>query len=72
MEITFPPTFFWGIASAAHQVEGGNVYNDNWWGTVRPGPANGGFCIDLEKRVPVDLMPDREAETFAKGSWRFD
>ena len=30
MEITFPPTFFWGIASAAHQVEGGNVYNDNW------------------------------------------
>src|SRR5216117_545909 len=30
MEITFPPTFLWGIASAAHQVEGGNVYNDNW------------------------------------------
>ena len=30
MEITFPPAFFWGIASAAHQVEGGNVYNDNW------------------------------------------
>src|SRR6266567_3583313 len=30
MEITFPSTFFWGIASAAHQVEGGNAYNDNW------------------------------------------
>ena len=30
MEITFPSTFFWGIATAAHQVEGGNVYNDNW------------------------------------------
>src|SRR5205085_1945843 len=30
MEITFPPTFLWGTATAAHQVEGGNVYNDNW------------------------------------------
>jgi len=30
MEITFPPTFLWGTATAAHQVEGGNVYNDTW------------------------------------------
>ena len=30
MEITFPTTFLWGTATAAHQVEGGNVYNDNW------------------------------------------
>ncbi len=30
MKITFPPTFLWGTATAAHQVEGGNVYNDNW------------------------------------------
>ncbi len=30
MEITFPPTFLWGSATAAHQVEGGNVYNDTW------------------------------------------
>ena len=30
MEITFPATFLWGTATAAHQVEGGNVYNDNW------------------------------------------
>ncbi len=30
MQITFPPTFLWGTATAAHQVEGGNVYNDNW------------------------------------------
>ncbi|TME09868.1 MAG: glycosyl hydrolase family protein, partial [Chloroflexi bacterium] len=22
MEITFPPTFLWGTATAAHQVEG--------------------------------------------------
>lgn len=30
MEIAFPPTFLWAAATAAHQVEGGNVYNDNW------------------------------------------
>lgn len=30
MDITFPSTFLWGAATAAHQVEGGNVYNDNW------------------------------------------
>jgi beta-glucosidase len=26
----FPPGFLWGAATAAHQVEGGNVNND-WW-----------------------------------------
>lgn len=28
--ITFPQGFRWGTATAAHQVEGGNV-NNNWW-----------------------------------------
>jgi beta-glucosidase len=28
--ITFPDGFLWGAASAAHQIEGGNVNND-WW-----------------------------------------
>jgi beta-glucosidase len=27
---TFPDGFLWGTATAAHQVEGGNVYNDSW------------------------------------------
>jgi beta-glucosidase len=29
-EITFPEGFVWGTATAAHQIEGGNVNND-WW-----------------------------------------
>ena len=27
---TFPDGFLWGAATAAHQVEGGNVNNDHW------------------------------------------
>ena len=30
MEVTFPTGFLWGTATAAHQVEGNNVYNDSW------------------------------------------
>ena len=30
MTATFPPGFLWGTATAAHQVEGGNVNNDHW------------------------------------------
>ncbi len=39
MEITFPATFLWGTATAAHQVEGGNVYNDNWILEHTPGSS---------------------------------
>jgi len=30
MQYRFPPGFLWGAATAAHQVEGGNLWND-WW-----------------------------------------
>ena len=28
--VNFPDGFVWGTATAAHQIEGGNVNND-WW-----------------------------------------
>jgi beta-glucosidase len=30
LELAFPEGFIWGTATAAHQIEGGNVNND-WW-----------------------------------------
>jgi beta-glucosidase len=34
---SFPPGFLWGSATAAHQVEGGNVNNDSWLLEHAPG-----------------------------------
>ncbi len=40
--ITFPEGFRWGTATAAHQVEGGNVNND-WWAWEH---AEGTPCVE--------------------------
>ncbi len=57
----FPPAFVWGVATAAHQVEGGNV-NADWWawehqsgsGCVEP---SGDACDSLHRwREDVDLV----------------
>jgi beta-glucosidase len=55
---TFPDGFLWGAASAAHQIEGGNVNND-WWafehapGTPCSEPS--GDACDSFERWPEDL-----------------
>jgi len=57
-EITFPPAFLWGTATAAHQVEGGNVYNDNWVLEHTPGSpyaASSGDACDHYHRYPADI-----------------
>ena len=57
-EITFPEPFLWGTATAAHQIEGGNVNND-WW-AMEHDPTSG--CVDVSgdacdsfNRYPEDI-----------------
>jgi beta-glucosidase len=63
MEITFPSRFFWGTATAAHQVEGGNVYNDNWVLEHVPGTpyveSSGDACDHYHRyREDIALLAD--------------
>ena len=63
MEITFPPAFLWGTATAAHQVEGGNVYNDNWVMEHVPGSSyvesSGDACDHYHRyREDIALLAD--------------
>jgi beta-glucosidase len=59
--LEFPDGFVWGVATAAHQIEGGNVNND-WWewehnptsGTVA---SSGDACDSFNRwREDVDLV----------------
>jgi beta-glucosidase len=54
----FPETFLWGAATSAHQVEGGNVYNDSWLLEHVPGThyaeVSGDAC-DHYHRYPADI-----------------
>lgn len=58
MTTAFPEGFRWGTATAAHQVEGGNVNND-WWafehaeGTLCVEPS--GDACDQYHRYPEDI-----------------
>ena len=56
--ITFPDRFVWGTATAAHQIEGGNVNND-WW-EFEHDPASScadvsGDACDSFNRYPEDI-----------------
>ena len=57
-ELSFPEPFLWGTATAAHQIEGGNVNND-WW-AMEHDPTSG--CLDVSgdacdsfNRYPEDI-----------------
>jgi beta-glucosidase len=61
--LIFPDGFTWGVATAAHQIEGGNVNND-WWawehsadsGTVA---SSGDACDSFTRwREDVDLVEE--------------
>jgi beta-glucosidase len=57
-EITFPDGFQWGTATAAHQIEGGNVNND-WWAFEHdpegPCAEPSGDACDSFHRYPEDI-----------------
>jgi len=63
----FPADFKWGVATAAHQVEGNNVHND-WWaweqtdGHIKQGHTSGRACnwwenaeADLDRAASMGL-----------------
>ena len=69
--LAFPAGFLWGTATAAHQIEGGNVNND-WWAWEH-NPASGcvessGDACDSFHRWPDDV--DLVAE-LGLGAYRF-
>jgi beta-glucosidase len=56
--LEFPEGFVWGTATAAHQVEGGNVNNDWWEFEHAPGSVcveSSGDACDSFHRWPEDL-----------------
>lgn len=57
-DLVFPPSFLWGAATAAHQVEGGNVDSDWWDWERRPGTPcvdRSGVACDHYHRYPDDI-----------------
>jgi beta-glucosidase len=71
MSVTFPEGFVWGVAAAAHQIEGGN-WNNDWWafehapGTPCVEPS--GDCTDSYHRYAQDIALVR---SHGFGAYRF-
>lgn len=55
-KLVFPKDFLWGAATAAHQVEGNNIYND-WWAWEQKGGGAGpsGVACDHYNRFEEDF-----------------
>jgi beta-glucosidase len=56
--ISFPEGFLWGAATAAHQIEGGNVNNDSWAREHEPHSGyveSSGDACDSRHRWPEDI-----------------
>ena len=69
--VTFPADFLWGSATAAHQIEGGNVNNDWWAWEHNPdsgcAASSGDACDSWNRwREDVDLAAD-----LGLGAYRF-
>lgn len=69
--VTFPDGFFWGTATAAHQVEGGN-WNNDWWmwehdPSSQASEPSGDAC-DHYHRYPDDI---RLLAQLGFGAYRF-
>jgi beta-glucosidase len=59
MTRNFPDNFLWGAATAAHQVEGGNINND-WWklehDAAEYGVESSGDALDSYHRFAEDMQ----------------
>lgn len=64
--VKFPRTFLWGTATSAHQVEGGNIYND--WSKFKDPGSRAGQASDFFHHFEADL--DLAAE-LGTNSFRF-
>jgi beta-glucosidase len=71
MTTTLPDGFIWGVAGAAHQIEGGN-WNNDWWAFEHapgtPCAEVSGDCCDSFHRYPDDIAL---AAHLGFGSYRF-
>ena len=69
--IDFPKDFLWGVAAAAHQIEGGN-WNNDWWAFEHqpdtPCVEPSGDCCDSYHRYAEDVALVRD---LGFGAYRF-
>ena len=71
MTVTLPDGFVWGVAGAAHQIEGGN-WNNDWWAFEHapgtPCAEVSGDCCDSVHRYADDIAL---VAALGFGSYRF-